>query len=295
MNNVAEYLVETLGPNVKIKEGKKAIAAMERYVSSVSQYLEDITDGNVTTEPKTKVIGLYDLQSANYYSAEVQAAEDLNLRELNFQTMYVPIDPVFWITHNKPSIVEMTMLEIAKAYDEANGKKVIMLTDYCYGDVFKAVNFSEKRKPCKIEGFKNYKGEFTIISENGRESADKDTYYIYVPSKEYRLLTGMTIPSGPYSTRLEGEAWCERPCIAPTMYLWNICDEVGMDRLEFQKAMDLISNSHLYDCGHIREYSILEERLQRLERLIQLEAPNNIILEGYELICRSVEQINSVS
>ncbi|AOZ97880.1 hypothetical protein [Butyrivibrio hungatei] len=279
---------------IDVHMGEMALAVMEQYVKDLEIFLENVRIGEETEEePSHKVIGFYNLVDDEYIAMEIDKDQpDLDFSEIIFSSKYLPFMPEVWIPAGKPDLKKLYDNEIASSLKNSDGKNTLILTAYCIDQTYIAVDITDK-EICIVKGYKDYRDSFTITHENGATVKSNNEYKIYLPSQNFRVLCNLDIPEARISTKMPEEPWEKRPYYIPdTTVINSAIERAELDKNIINKAVTALAISFRKDMKYPEIYTRLELRMRRFERLSNLSAPKEIIKKEYDLIEKSLKELN---
>ncbi len=220
--------------------------------------------------------------------------------EYIFQTKYIPMITSCLYMSDDYSITREFLGEISRIEDfkaRNQGKKVLILLHTYGGNLYKVWSYDEK-KVKYIREFKTYRDNFEAMNEidgsamvNGSEE-----YAVYIPTKQFISNTGLFLAENQWSLRCPGDEWEARPSnelrddiitdLDNGMYNTNAGDL-------YKQAINEINRSYSNDLGHDHDYFLLETRTKRLERLVELEAPKEVVCKELNMVKAALDSINN--
>lgn len=297
--NIIRIIKKQLGENVKanVLIGDVALAAMRRYVEEESAFRNNVCavhdpGKEEPTEPDYDVLGLYEYRDGDYYAVILPRDAEIDPSTFLFVTGFMPFMPDVWISRGRPCLQKMFFNEVTAAHELgfSEEKSPLFITGSYELEMIPAWDLRDKF-PLFIEGYKTYRDTFTVIYENGREENTNGNYCVYVPSENFRILTGIHCSPELLSRKLPWEEWEKRPFHIPEKDIKNTLEEFGLDFDLYQQALNLLNDSYKSNKGNPQTYAKLETRLYSFEKLLHLKAPEGVLKNSQKLLLQSVNSL----
>lgn len=166
---------------------------------------------------------------------------------------------------------------------------LFLLEDYNDNN-YLAWSIIEKKKVF-VHGFKNYLPSFNYAetSNHGDIIYTKNDKYVIIPPSQI-LIDSLGLNLHPYvwNTKLAHDKWYPQK---EKTDLSSVIDDTYHNL--YKKALDVINQSRKNNLGHDDEFSRLESRVERFERLSELNAPTHIIEKEASLIRETYSTIKN--
>ncbi|WP_026653422.1 hypothetical protein [Butyrivibrio proteoclasticus] len=304
IETVIANIEKQIGRKVRLYEGQHAISVMEENVKELESFLEDVRinyPGELAvTEPEHKYLGIYEFHNeainCRYYCIELMFDEEVNVSDIAFNGNYIPFLPDVWICKNKPSLSELYLKEVDACCSFLKaGREVLVVTGHDDEGDLKAIDVCTKIDYI-IENYKTYRDDFDVYCLQSEKKYKNDgKYAVYIPSTEFRVLTGMDIRVATLEVKMPTEPWHERPFFIPSEETIKELDRYQPeDRDVFNKAVATLNKSLKRDKKHPVAYFKLEMRLRQLTRLLELESPGVIVEKQIELLRKSLRELEII-
>lgn len=282
---------------VGILKGKEAMDAIDRYLDMETAYQESLCGASISLEdlpdaPSMEVLGLYEFRSEEYYALVYPKDIEFDASIFLFVSEFIPFIPEVWASGGKPSIQKMYIDEISMAGNEGCrlSKAPLFVTGSYESGMMPAYDLQDKELVV-VEGYKTYRKSFTIHYSEERSEMDKGKYFVYIPSEEFRLLTGISCSPTLFERKGAWEEWEKRPFHIPDGDIPKLISDHGLDMKIYQEALNLLNSSYREDKGYPMMYSKLEQRLLRFERLLHLGSPDRMLVREQALIKKALGEL----
>lgn len=225
-----------------------------------------------------EIVGLFDYRDSEYYAVLLPKKTKISPSTFLFTSDFIPFLAEEWEDNGEPAIGKMFQEEIKKASSDAyEAKKSPLFVTGSYESGTMPAWDIQNKTSVTIEGYRTCKSSFTLIYENGKKEVNSKKYYVHMPSKAFRILTGINCSPKQISEKSTQERWEKRPFYIPEDNILKLINEQELDPEVYKKAISLLTDSYIYDNESQRAYSMLENRLRHYERLLSYGAPRSIL------------------
>lgn len=294
---LSELVNEQMKRKVAYYRGNEALSVMEDYVKALSIFLEDVNTSYPnepqTPEPEYKYMGAYSFKDKEYYCFKLVKEEELDVSDIIFNGSFITFIPDVWFSMGKPDFEALFVKAEKEGYELLKvGKEALAITGYCGHGNYIAYDICDKFKYI-VEGYKSYKEEYALINTyTGEKFKGGEKYAVFIPSTEFRILTGIDINMTRIDYQLPNEKWEKRKYLIPVPAVVDAVERYDTQKEIFNKAVVVINESFRENRKYPEAYFRLEYRLKQLIRLLEMGAPKSLVLNSFNLVERSLKELN---
>ncbi len=158
-------------------------------------------------------------------------------------------------------------------------------------DNYLAWDFDAEREVI-VKGFKTYRDSFTVIDTDSTQNLNPEKFYIYIPHDEFIRATGIALDPFALGHKLPTDPWESREIISISL---NVLNEIKDENVKeiYIKGVAVANRAHTTNLGCDNAFFDLESRVDRLESLVKLDAPAEVVKKEAELINKAIHEIES--
>lgn len=267
------------------------IAAWNTYYSN---YDKIVYDENICTEEEwcnnNNFLILINPTTRNVYAIRDYGRYCLDPDNILFQTNYIPI-----FTHqpeNKDNLKEHVNYIVEMYQNEISGMfhtsyKPLFLLRYCGTNNYIAWSLTEEKLIC-VYDYKTYHSNFYISKFNNYKISNiklNEEYSIIPPSENLIKEIGLELNPYIWEHKMQWDIWEERAEKKAINNIPKCYKEI------YDSAITMINKGRSFNYGLDNSFAKLENRVERLEHLLKLGAPNKIIEKEISMISDTVFDI----
>lgn len=219
---------------------------------------------------------------------------NIDMSEILFETTLIPINLDFVFSgEDLNHAVEYTPAQLQKETEKMKKlyrKPLFLLCNerLLGNNTYTAWSLVEN-KPVLVTDYKSWRKEFTVISIMDNQVIPSEEYDIIPVSKDLIKALKLDLNPSCWEKLYSCDTWEPRPLLTGSD------EDIPESCLElYHQALHLANKARQKDLGHYEEFERLENRLERLERLLIYEAPEAIVKREIEMLKDIVATLSNV-